>query len=60
MYVCAYIKEIKRLKMRFPGYMVSNNCIPGKNWLVYVGLLAVHLFKVSFIFFRDGLPAAAK
>jgi hypothetical protein len=46
--------------MRFTGYMVANNCIPGKYWLVYVGLLAVHLFKVSFIFFRDGLPAAAK
>jgi hypothetical protein len=32
----------------------------GKNWLVNLGLLAVHLFNVSFVFLSDSLPAAAK
>jgi hypothetical protein len=33
---------------------------PGKDCLVYVGLLAVHLFNVIFIYLGDGLPAAVE
>ncbi len=31
-----------------------------KCWLLYVGLLAVHLLNFFFIFLSDGVPAAAK